>query len=289
MDWDDLRYVLAISRERTLSGAAKSLGVTRTTVGRRVCAIEENLGVRLFDRTPDGFMPTPAGQDIEAVAERMESDVLSVEGRVLGRDVQLHGKLRVSTLDVLFLLMQDAFSSFLARYPSIDLTVSATLDEVSLSRREADVVLRLSNAPPEYLVGRKVGRVEVAVYGSTELVERAGPDATYDDFPWLCYDDGMRSSDPWMTKHAPNARIAMRADTPMVMRHAIAAGIGVQFMSCVDGDANPRVARIGPIVPENARDLWLLTHPDLRNTSRVRAFMEHMHVALREQLSATET
>ena len=89
MDWDDLRYVLAIARQGNLSRAASCLGVTRTTVGRRLRAIESGLGVRLFDRTPEGFSPTAAGQDMCEVADEMEADVLSLEGRVLGRDVQL--------------------------------------------------------------------------------------------------------------------------------------------------------------------------------------------------------
>src|SRR5689334_14747142 len=112
MDWDDLRYVLAISRDRTLSRAAVSLGASHTTVGRRVRALELKLGVRLFDQTPDGFMPTAAGQDIAEVAERMEGDMLSLEGRVLGRDARLQGRLRVATMDILFRRYHAAFSSF---------------------------------------------------------------------------------------------------------------------------------------------------------------------------------
>src|SRR5687767_7449391 len=118
VDWDDLRYVLAVSRDRTLSRAAASLGASHTTVGRRLRSIEESLGVRLFDATPDGFMPTAAGLDIAEVAERMEGELLSLEGRVLGRDARLHGALRVATMDILFRRHHRAFSSFLERYPS---------------------------------------------------------------------------------------------------------------------------------------------------------------------------
>lgn len=149
MDWDDLRYVLAISRDRTLSRAAISLGASHTTVGRRVRALELKLGVRLFDQTPDGFMPTAAGQDIADVAERMEGDVLSLEGRVLGRDARLQGRLRVATMDILFRRYHDAFSSFMVRYPSVELTVTSSDNEVSLTRREADVALRMTSSPPE--------------------------------------------------------------------------------------------------------------------------------------------
>ncbi|PRP96419.1 LysR family transcriptional regulator [Enhygromyxa salina] len=279
MNWDDLRYVLAISRDQTLSGAAERLGVTHTTAGRRLRAIEEALGVRLFDRTPEGFMPTAAGQDIAEVAERLEGEVLALEGRVLGRDAQLRGKLRVATMDMLFRRYHGAFSSFMTRYPSVELTVVCSDNEVSLTRREADVVLRMTNTPPEYLVGRKVGRVEFAVFASTELYERMGPDATYADYPWIHWDErlNMRWLDAWLADNAPNARVAMRIDfQPLLLRQAIAAGIGVHFLACFEGDDDPGLTRVGPVQSDYSRDLWLLTLPDLRNTNRIRAFMDHI-------------
>ena len=130
VDWDDLRYALAIARARTLSGAAESLGVSHTTVGRRLRALEERLGARLFDATPDGFAATPAGDDLVAVAERVEADTLALEGRVLGRDERLTGALRVSAMELVFRACRAAFTSFAARYPSVALTVTATDDEV---------------------------------------------------------------------------------------------------------------------------------------------------------------
>ncbi len=286
MEWDDLRYVLAISRDRTLSRASGSLGVTHTTVGRRLRAVERTLGVRLFDRTPDGFTPTVAGQDIAEVAERMEGEVLSLEGRVLGRDAQLQGKLRVTTMDIVFRRHHAVFSSFMARYPSVELTVTSSDDEVSLTRREADVALRMTNTPPEYLVGRKVGRVEFAVFGSTALVQRVGEDAPYEDFPWIHWDErlNMRWLDQWLARHAPGAEIAMRVGAGTeVLRQAIVAGIGVHFLADFEGDIDPRLQRVGPVEPSFGRDLWLLTLPDLRNTNRIRAFMDHIEQSLRDR------
>lgn len=290
VDWDDLRYVLATSRERSLSGAASSLGVTRTTVGRRIRAFEERLGVRLFDRTPEGFTPTVAGEDISAVAERMEVDVLSLENRVQGRDAQLSGALRVSTLDFLFAGHCEAFVSFAEANPSIELTVNVNEDEVSLARREADVALRISNAPPEGLVGRRLARMRFAVYGSRELVERIGPDADYADFPWLGWDDRIKSGlDGWMRRNALGARVVLRTDgNPMVLKRAILAGIGVHPFPVVEGCAEPGMVRIGPAIDDFDRDLWLLTLPDLRKNVRVKAFMDHMESAIRAAYAGFE-
>ena len=286
MDWEDLRYVLAVSRDQNLSLAAARLGVSHTTVGRRVRAIEETLGVRLFDRTPDAFMPTPAGQDIAEVAERIEGEVLSLEGRVLGRDAQLKGKLRVATMDMLFRRYRDVVASFMVRYPSVELTVTASDTEVSLTRREAEVAIRLTNTPPDPLVGRKVGQVEWAVFASKPLVERVGPDAPYEDFPWIHWDErlNMRWLDDWLAVNAPKARIAMRVDSSsVVLREVISAGIGVHFLACFEGDSDPNLQRLGPIDPTFTRGVWLLTLPDLRNTSRIRAFMDHVDESVRKK------
>ncbi len=289
LDWDDLRYVLAIARAGTLSRAGESLQVTHTTVGRRLRALEDRLGVRLFDRTPDGYVPTPAGQDIREVAEGVEGEVLSLEGRVFGRDTQLRGQLRVATMDLFFRAFHPAFSSFMARYPAVELTVLSSNEEVSLTRREAEVALRMTNTPPEYLVGRKLGRVKFAVYASRELVERVGEGAGYGEYPWLHWDERMNMSwlDRWLDQHAPKAKISMRVNFGgVLMRETVAAGIGVHFLACFDGDADPRIQRIGPVESSFGRDLWLLTLPELRSTNRIRAFMDHVDEALRASGSA---
>lgn len=284
LDWDDLRYVLALSRDRSSSRAGDRLGVSHTTVTRRLRAIEEALGVRLFDQTPQGFVPTGAGRDVAEVAERMEGELLSLEGRVLGGDQRLEGRLRVATMDLLFRGYQGAFASFVTRYPSVQLTVTASNTEVSFTRREADVALRLTNTPPEYLVGRKVARVDFAVYAQRALVERMGPGATLEDYPWIAWDEqrpDMGWLDGWLAANAPRARVAVRVDFPMLaLRELVASGIGVHFLSCLEGDADPALERIGPVDPRHSRDVWLLTLPELKGTSRIRAFMDHMEDAL---------
>lgn len=284
MDWDDLRYVLAIVRERTLSRAAAALGTSHTTVGRRLRGIEEALGVRLFDATPEGYVATAAGHALAEVAERVEAEVLAVEGRVLGQDAQLHGQLRVATMDMLFRRYHAAFASFLERYPTVALTVTSSDTEVSLTRREADVALRMTNTPPEYVVGRKIGRVDFAVYGSAALVERLGPGASYDDYPWLHWDErlNMRWLDTWLAEHAPRAKVALRMDfSNLLLRQTILDGLGVHFLACFEGDAEPTLRRLGPVEPQFSRDLWLLTLPELRGNSRVRAFMDHVEAHAR--------
>ncbi len=285
MNWDDLRFVLALHRAKTTSAAATRLGVTHTTVGRRVRAIETRLGARLFDRTPEGCVPTAAGSELAVVAARVEGEILAVEGQVWGQANQLSGTLNVSTIDLLFQRFRRPLTQFTKRHPSVELSVSTTEEELVLSRREADVVLRMSNTPPEYLVGRKIGAVSFAVYGHVDLVHQAGPNPQYGDFPWLHWTARMnyRWLDAWLAANAPGARIAMRMDNTLVMQEALMAGIGVHFLPCLRGDNESDLRQIGPVLHEHQRDIWMLTLPDLVRNSRVRAFMDHMAAELRNR------
>jgi len=289
VDWDDFRYVLAATRHGSLSGAATSLGVTRTTVGRRLRAMEAAMGVRLFDRTPSGLVPTTAGQDMGTLAEKMEADVHALERRVLGRDVQLAGKLRVSTLDLQFHCFQEAFASFAVRYPRVELTISTSNRAVSLTQREADVALRVTRSPPEHLFGRRVADVRYAVYASEALAAHIGQDAPLHAFPWLQLDErmGARWMDRWMDTHAPGAAVAMRLDSGVAIAEGIRAGIGVHLLPTYAGDPAPRLVRVGPDF-DDPHGLWLLTSPELKRTSRVRAFMDHMAGAITAQLEAVQ-
>ncbi|MEQ1502812.1 MAG: LysR family transcriptional regulator [Myxococcota bacterium] len=290
MDWDDLRYLLAIHREGTLTDAAAALAVTRTTVGRRLKAAEDRLGARLFERSPDGLVATAAGADLVETALKVEAEVLVAEGRILGRDAALVGPLRVSTVDFVFDRFYEVFSSFLDRYPGVELTVRVTNEQVSLLRREADVAVRVGNAPAEHLSGRRLGRMQIEVYGARTLVERLGPDARFGDYPWLFPDERSdgRWLDSWLAAHAPGARVALRSDDYSVIRRALSAGIGVYFLPCFLGDADPLLVRLGGRLTHEARDLWVLTLPDLRHNSRIRAFVDHVHQAFQAEHAALD-
>jgi DNA-binding transcriptional LysR family regulator len=283
MDWDDLRYVLAIHREKTLSAAAASLGVARTTVGRRLKEVEARLGVRLFDRNDEGFTATPAGDELTATALRLEEEIHVTEGRLLGRDAELRGRLRVSTVDFVFAGFPDVFAAFIHRYPGVDVTVGVTNEQVSLLRREADVALRLGNSPGDRLVGRRLGRMQFEAYAARSLVERVGRRAPLAAFPWIHSDERSdgRWLDGWLAKNAPGAKVSLRSDDYAVRRRALSTGIGVHFLPCFDGDADPGLVRLGVPLTDEARDLWVLTLPELRNSSRIRAFMEHVHAAFK--------
>jgi DNA-binding transcriptional LysR family regulator len=172
----------------------------------------------------------------------------------------------------------------------VDVTVGVTNEQVSLIRREADVALRLGNSPAERLVGRRVARLQFEAYAAQSLVERVGRNAPLSAYPWLHWDersDGLWL-DAWLAKNAPGAKVSLRSDDYAVRRRALSSGIGVHFLPCFDGDAEPALVRLGARLTEEARDLWVLTLPELRNSSRIRAFMDHVHSGFKRHQRALE-
>lgn len=288
MQWDDLQYALAVSREGTLTGAAERLGVSHTTVSRRLRALEDALGSRLFEGGPDGYRPTEAGRELIEVAARVETDLLAVKGRVLGHDARVAGPIRVTMMELIFRGLREDVGDFVRVHDGVEVTVAATDDELSLGRREADVAFRLTNTPPETLVGRRIGAMQFAAYASRDLVARVGQGAPLGAYPWILWDERLdfRWLDAWLAQNAPGVTVAMRVDVSNAAMHElIAAGIGVQFLACLHGDADPALVRVGPLEPYARRDLWVLTLPELRKSPRVRAFIDFMEPRIRAWLA----
>lgn len=277
MDWDTLRLVLALQRRGTLTASAAELGITRTTVGRRLQQVEAALGVRLFDRTSEGLLPTPAGEHLARAAAAVEDTVLEAEARVRRQDAMLRGELRVTTVDFLFDGFPELFGSFVERHPGVALTVQAVDTELSLRRGEADLALRIANAPADHLVGRRVGQLQFELYAARSLLARVGLDAPLSALPWLHWHDRAAGAwlDQWLGEHAPGARVALRVDGYAAMRRAVQAGIGVHFLCPFHGDRDPELVRLDRRLSEHARALWVLTLRELRQTGRVRAFLDH--------------
>ena len=282
MNWDDLRFVLCLHTEGTLTRASRRLGVSHTTVARRVQAMESELGGRLFDKTPQGYVPTSVGEEILAVARKVEDQFHTIDRQLLGGDVRLSGLLRVSTLDAIAVHHANELGSFGERYPSVELEVTVDNRPTSLTKRETDIAIRLSNNPPEHLVGRKLGRVEYALYASEELIASRDDPTDIGSYPWLGWreDETAPLTEQFLAKYAPTARHTYRVCSLQSMQAAVSAGIGVSFMGCLWADRVEGIRRIRDVEPGFGVDLWLLTHPDLRNTARIRAFMDYFSAAM---------
>ncbi len=170
VSWDDYRTVLAVSSARSLAGAADLLAVNQSTVFRRLGAMEERLGARLFERSRTGYSLTAAGEEMVKLAERMSEEIIDFERRLTGQDLRPQGEVRVTTNDTLVVhLLTPIFASFRKLYPEISLDVVVGNQSLNLSKRDADVAIRATSDPPETLVGRRLASIPWAIYGARSL------------------------------------------------------------------------------------------------------------------------
>lgn len=273
LDWNDLRYVLALARDRSYAAAARGLHIDATTVARRLRAIEAALGVRLFERGASGDMrPTQAGEVAARRAEAVEAEIGGLTEAVKGADASAGGTVRVTAVPVLInRVLVPAAATLTARHPRLRLELIAESRNLSLTRREADIAIRLARPEEEAgprVLARRIGTLGYAAYAAS------GIDTDPKTLPWLTYEEGKA--------HLPQAawigRVAQKdgGASPVVVNdaegllQAVKAGLGRSLLPCIVGDREPGLSRVvagGPAFPE--REIWLLVHPDLRHLARV--------------------
>lgn len=292
MDWDDIRYFLAVSRTGSIRGAASRLAVNHSTVSRRIGQLETQLGVRLFEKLPTGYVITPAGEEILEQSERMEEQANSLERQIYGRDTSLTGKLRVTLPQALatHLIMPDLVS-FARANPDIELEIVTSYETLNLTRRQADVAIRLvyeNQSPAEHLHGRRITSVYRAIYISKSLVNRNSPESSTSALNWIIKEeDGPLPN--WATRSdtQPKGTTYIVSDL-LAQITATREGLGASILPCFIGDNDPSLQRLSPDSTRLYGELWMLTHSDIRNTPRVRAFTEFMTDAIRAQKKLLE-
>lgn len=278
MQWDDLKVLLALSRAGTLVKAARALDTSHTTLSRRIKALEASLGARLVDKQPEGTTLTSAGAELAAAAAEMEASAQAAEARVLGRDTALHGPLRLSTIDAVATYFAPILAVFCERHPGVVLEIHADNAPVSLSRREADVAIRVTDQPPPHLVGRKLGRIEYAAYIARRRLDVDPSQADLRTLPWIGPSPRARArgTERWMQENLPEVTYVAEFLSTLPIFAAAEAGMGACLLPCWMADVRPSLVRLSEVLPDMGIDLWVLTHEDLRHTARVRAFLEHI-------------
>jgi DNA-binding transcriptional LysR family regulator len=289
--WDDLRYILAVANAGSLGSAATVLRVSRTTVLRRVNAFERNHAVRLFERLSTGYTLTAAGEDILATARGFEAAITTLENKLAGQDSRAEGLVRVTTTDTLLAsVLPDILAAFKQANPGITLNVTASNEQLNLSRREADVAIRPARQAPEALVGRRICSVAFAVYASVDVAAKDKVSRDLSTQQWIAPDDTLAdiSVARWLRTSTSASRYAMTVDSLVAMRDLCAAGLGLAALPCYLGDLDGRLARVLPPVPEMATSLWVLSHPQLAQTARIRAFIDYVGPALGRERALIE-
>jgi len=272
MNWDDLRYFLAVARAKSLSAAGRDLGVSQPTVSRKLAAMEARLSVRLFDHIENRYILTPAGDEIFDTVQHVEETVADIDRRVAGKDLSVKGELRLTCTEVLAnLYLGPHLSEFVRLHPDINLSVLCTFQHLSLSRREADIAIRVTSNPPDNLVGRRLLQVAKGVYASSKTV-RLDDSLNIEELGWIGWQDETFNR-LLIYSHYPKARIRHRVDDMQAMCAMVRCGLGATVLPCYVGDSDLELQRIvSEPITEGAMGLWVLSHPDVRRAARVRAF-----------------
>jgi DNA-binding transcriptional LysR family regulator len=279
--WDDLRLVKAIAEARSLPAAATSIGINHSTAFRRLKQIEDTLGIALFEKHRSGYTLTAAGEEIASLASRVDEDIAAVTLKLAGQDIAPSGELRVATNDSLLInLLTPLFAAFQTQYPGVRLDILIGNQAHNLARRDADVAIRATDNPPENLTGRRAARIAWALYGRQGDFPIGAPrdDARLRERRWVSLGEqlGALMVVKWMGAHIPPESVAYKVNTVLGLAEAVEAGAGIGHLPCFIGDARPSLTRLGQPVPEFGSDLWLLTHPDLRHSARVRVFLDFL-------------
>ena len=276
IDWDDVRYFLAVARGGSVRAAAESLKVNHSTVLRRIAQLEERLGAHMFEKLPSGYRLTITGEEVLEFADQMEASSNQLETRVFGRDQSVRGLLRVTLAPILatHLLMLD-FADFARLHPEVEMEILSIGEPVNLTNREADVAIRVvydRNALPLNLHGLMGPELFGGVYLSRDLLAawRAGAP---DRIRWIVR--SQHGVPDWAREgEIPAAEAPFKVTDAEAQIVAVRQGLGMTPLDCFIGDADPLLVRAPGTALHQHGTLWLLTHGETRKTKRVRLFTE---------------
>jgi DNA-binding transcriptional LysR family regulator len=286
LNWHDLRHVLAVAREGALAPAARALRVNETPIARRIARTERILGSRLFHRTRGRLLPTEIGQTVIHHAERIEAEIETLGERATGTDSRAAGTVRLTSNPMIVnRLLVPAIGELQASHPMLRLELIAEPRNLSLTKREADLALRLARPDKEQkVIARRLGDLPFAVYGPSGRRGRR-------DEPWIALDDTTMG-------HLPNAAWIKRAireenaSPPLLtandadaLLHMIGNRLGRSLLPCAIADRDPTVVRLSGKAPVLVRELWLLVHPDIRHLARIRAVTSWLEQTVSRALS----
>ena len=291
--WDDFRLVKALADGGSMASAAAALGINHSTVFRRLGQIEEALGAPLFERHRSGYVLTAAGEEMVGLAHRLDADIVAFTRKMAAQEIKPAGELRITTSDSLLVyLLTPMFAKFQQACPDVRLDIVLANQALNLSKRDADVAIRATDSPPETLVGRRAPRIAWALYGRRSEFQDTGAldSSTLTTQRWVSLGDHLASLKVLQAERrllAPE-QVVYKLNGVLGLAEAIEAGIGIGHLPCFVGDARPNLMRLGPPQSDFATDLWLLTHPDLRRSARVRVFLDFIAAEIRTQRDLIE-
>lgn len=288
MQWDDLRFFLAAVRGRNLAAAARELGVNHTTVGRRLRALQRELGTTLLQRTPEGLALTLAGDSIQSMCERIEAGIIEVQRQAAQRDRAAAGLVRITateTFAVTFVI--PAVRQLRRRHPEIEIEVLPDYRRLDIARRQADIAIRNVRPGEPGLICRRIATFAMTLYASREyLLSHPSPErgkglANHELVAWAYMLPGERSQ--FMGESIGGARIGFRSNSTAALLSAAVHGFGIAYLPCYLADKEPALVRIWPEIPPAMMPLWMIYHEDLRRAVRITLVAEAIAAAFHRE------
>lgn len=284
-DWNDLRYFLAVQRERTLAGAARRLRVQHSTVGRRLEVLEAALGATLFNRTPEGYVLTGAGSAILAFAEEAERALAQVERRARATDERIAGVVRLTASKSFSGLLVRSLAVLRERHPDLVVEILTGNRAFDLARGEADLALRIAPTTQMDLTCKHIGDVGWSMYASEAYIARRGRPAAATDLAGheiIGFDESLAQVPGalWLGKHAAGGQMIMRGNSLIAVLNAALIGMGIAVVPCFLADPEPTLRRLVPEVL-GSREVWLVFHPDVARIARVRLVIDFVTETVR--------
>jgi DNA-binding transcriptional LysR family regulator len=279
-----MRHVLAVARGGSMSEAARQLGVNHATVIRRVRSLEQQLGTSLFDRVGYNYVITPAGQVALDAAEAMEAQFSLMERQVVGQVTELRGTIRVTAPEAMARdYLVPGLKQFRDIYPEILIELSLSMRPYDLGLREADVAFRVTENPPQDVVGKRLGGLAAAVYCPSAAPLRR---EEVREVVALINTDG--SPPEWVQAYFPEATVTLASDSPSALTAAVKEGFGVALLVCAVADLDPELQRIAGLQVQMGPSVWLLTHVDVRTNARLRVFRDFMQEFMMQRFDLVE-
>lgn len=276
MDWDDYRYFAALARAGSVRGAADDLGVNPSTVTRRLEHLESELGVALFLRTGRGMNITTEGVEVAQRVDEIGNHFRLLETSIKGRENQLAGSISITIPDIIAnnFLIGD-LAPFLEMYPEIELTLLPRFRDPA-RQSEVDVRINLTDDPPEWMIGRRLGRFGLAAYGAPEYLQERGTGATATWVGWPPGNEIAGHYNQLRARYFPEIAATLNIDQVEMQRSALLARLGIGILPTFIGDADSRLVQIDTMPVQESPSVWILTHPNARSTRRIQIFLEYL-------------
>lgn len=276
MNWDDFRFFLAVAKYKTLKLAGRHLKVDQATVGRRITALQESMGTKLLEKRSNGYFLTTAGSRILESVENIEQTVLSIERIIFGKDEKIEGVIKIAMPGALAnQWLIGSLGPFLREHPKLQIDFLTGPEVLNLSRREADIAIRLVRPQQKDLKTRKIGTLKLGLYCAKNFAE-AGSMRDFSKIPFIgLYDESTSELEQsFLSSLKFEPQYCMRSAAWSSVYSAVQAGIGIGILPTFIGEKDKTLRLIQE--DKNEAPVWLAVHPDVAASARVRATIDYL-------------